>query len=199
MTLRHILDIYLIFGVVTFGVAIFHRFTHADEQASEDDLIPLQEKTRRRRWEDRLLIALVYLFVLVGWPAILYMFYVERQLRAKEPASKASEFCIKQSDLIRHMSVAQIETLERIDDPMHAAPALPFGHLNKGWCKFIAQLRPGDAVWSFSTNWTDEFQRNIRDDGYVIVRDGLIGDHYLTRSGYEFSCDGTENEPVSAK
>lgn len=195
MILRHMLDIYLIFGAATLGVAILRMFTHPDEQAASDVLMYLGGKTRKQRWEERLITALSLLFIFAGWPAIVYMFYVERHLQAKEPASKTSEFCIKQSDLIRHMSIAQIETLERIDDPMHAAPALPFGHLNEGWRKFIAQLHPGDALWSFSTNWTDEFQCDIRDDGYVIVREGLIGDHYLTRSGYGFSCAGLQDQP----
>ena len=76
--------------------------------------------------------------------------------------------------------MAEIEARERVDDPAQAVPALPFGHLNEVWRSLIDDLAPGDELWSFSAQWSNEFGRPELRTGYVLWRGRKPVGHILT-------------------
>lgn len=62
--------------------------------------------------------------------------------------------------LLERLSVQQIELREQVDDPLHAVPPLPFGHLKAPW--FLP--------------WGARDQRR----GYALVRAGVVVAWMLT-------------------
>ena len=87
---------------------------------------------------------------------------------------------VSQGDLREQLLVEEIEERERVSDPQGAVPELPFGHLHPAWLAFLEQRGAADALWSFSTHWTTPWGREELREGYVIVREGAIGPHFLT-------------------
>jgi hypothetical protein len=93
-----------------------------------------------------------------------------------DDAIRTQRFRVERDDLLARCTRDEIESHERAVDPMGGAPAVPFGHLNAAWQRFVARLRADDELWRFHA------QRMARDGaaqirtGYVIVRDGRPGE-----------------------
>lgn len=140
----------------------------------------------RRKWRYRLLNTLVVpplaaLLVLAVWPVVFYMKGKElwEAKAASTPSEAEKTFAVTEEDLLERLSVQKIEARERIEDPMGAVPDRPFGHLNAAWLKFKASMEPTDSLSSFSARWSTKWGRKEILAGYVIVRDGRIGAHFL--------------------
>jgi hypothetical protein len=56
-------------------------------------------------------------------------------------------FDIKSAHLLRTVTAAEAESQAIVTDPLGRVPALPFGHLNPGWVRLLAQMQEGDALW----------------------------------------------------
>lgn len=134
------------------------------------------------KFGERMITATAVVFAIVFWPVAVYMFLVERKLNKAEQKIQPRAFAIQADDLLRIWTIEQIEEIERVVDPLNAAPAIPFGHLNDGWNRFTQQITEGDILWSFTTRWSDELDAKFQDDGYVIVRNGAPGPYYRTSS-----------------
>lgn len=97
-------------------------------------------------------------------------------------------FRVERDDLLCPCTRAEIEQRELAVDPMGGAPAVPFGHLNPAWCRFVATLRPDDALWSFHSHRVAiDGAVQVR-TGYVVVRNGMalqsmIASHRATPAG----------------
>lgn len=59
-------------------------------------------------------------------------------------------------------------------------PDLPFGHLHPAWKAFLASPGSADELRSFSTHWTTTWDHEELRAGYVVLRAGAIGPHFLT-------------------
>lgn len=118
---------------------------------------------------------LVFLGIL-AWPALLvaqvHNFLAERARRRNET------FTVRQSDLVRQMTVQEIESFEQVVDPMGAVPPVPFGFLNPAWRRFIADIEPSDRIWLFSTYWMNGWRKECR-TGYVIKSGRKIRRHFI--------------------
>ncbi len=140
----------------------------------------------RQRWHKRILRvvivpALTGLLVVLVWPAALVIWRrgarEEAELREVPPPR---EFSVSPSDLRERMSLDEAEARERVLDPLHAVPDLPFGHLNSVWQKLRASWQEGDELWFFSVEWQDQWgERELR-TGYVLWREGEPAGHILT-------------------
>ena len=53
------------------------------------------------------------------------------------------------TDLVKCMSVGEIEEIERVNDPMGAVPDVAFGFLNPMWEKFKAGFESYDEIWTY--------------------------------------------------
>ena len=72
------------------------------------------------------------------------------------------------------MTIEEIESRERISDPLGAVPSLPFGHLNAAWAEFKDNLQTGDELRFFSVPWKECWNMELH-EGYVVLREEEIG------------------------
>lgn len=95
--------------------------------------------------------------VLIGlWPLGLLFLLGDKIPTAQQ---KDPEHLIRPWHLCGAFSVEEVEVLETVHDPLAAAPAVPFGHLNPAWRAYRATLPPGARLGRFvsrkrETGWT---------------------------------------------
>lgn len=134
-------------------------------------------------------LAIVLLFI-PAWPWILSVEFNFPWHRLKFWSDKAAtdvtltwpdsepEFEVKEANLLEKLSQADVEANERVEDPLHAVPDEPFGHLYVAWKAFVAGLEPGCELWSFQARWKTEYRDNQM-QGYVARRGEKIGPYFL--------------------
>jgi hypothetical protein len=180
--MKLLLYIYLAAGTATGAAVLLRNLTSPQEQPHANNEALTTEAKRRQVWTKIITSPVLVALILLVWPFFLYMLWADLRLSRYRETRATSAFRITARDLVRSFTLEQIEDLERIRDPLGAAPCVPFGHLYASWQQFTEQLLPDDVIWSFSTRRTCEFLDTIYEDGYVILRGGEIGPHYLTRS-----------------
>lgn len=182
---------YLAVGmVILLVVYISHRLPLNHESGREQELIKLTHELMasldhtRKTWRDDLLDKIVLpllaaSLILAAWPAVLLMLVKNKLFPYKEKLLPEREFSVARDDLIRQMTIEEIEQQEHVADPMRAVPDIPFGHLNAAWVKFKANLEQQDSVWSFAAQWTPDWGRKEIREGYVILRGDNVGQYFL--------------------
>ena len=88
-------------------------------------------------------------------------------------------FEVSAADLQVKLSRANIEAAEMVDDPFHAVPDKPFGHLHGVWQAFVEDLEPECELWSFRGRWKTQY-RDWQMQGYVALYGEEIGPYFLT-------------------
>ena len=177
---------YLAVGVVILAVVfISHRLTTKDESQSLKGLLDAvnpERKTLRYRILNNVVVpVLAGVAVVAVWPVVIVMKIKEMFSKSAEtPVEEEKAFAVARGDLLERMAIRDIEGREGVVDPMGAVPDLPFGHLNAAWMKFLTGVGPEDAIWLFSSNWTNTWGRNEVRAGYVVVHGDSIGPHFLT-------------------
>ena len=116
------------------------------------------------------------------WPLAVYekvknLMDGSREVRKEVP----KEFAVIKAHLLQPRTIDEIEQAERVEDPMGAAPHLPFGHLNQVWEEFKKNVRMEDQLWEFSAPWTADWGRQEIREGYVILREDAINEHFFAR------------------
>ncbi len=178
---------YLGFGAFVFVVVLgAHLQTKKKESDSFRDILnamdPDREKLSYRILHNFVVPLLAFVAVVVGWPIAIFMKVKDMlgmDFNSGASAGEQREFSVGRDDFQERLSVEEIESRERVIDPLGAVPALPFGHLNSAWKTFLEGMGPDDAIWSFSANWTRWGHKELR-AGYVIVRGDIIGAHFQT-------------------
>ena len=172
-------------AVVLILMVAFHKLTHKkDDSALSDvltDLRPERRSLRFRLLNDVLGPALVGALIIPFWPVIV-CFKVKELVfgeRARDPIDEP-EFALTRNDLKTRLSLQEIEALEKVFDPLGAAPNVPFGHLKAAWETFCDGMEPNDSLWSFTAHRTNAWGSKEIRQGYVIVRDEEIGAHFIT-------------------
>ena len=102
---------------------------------------------------------------ILTWPYWLFMKVREKILDDQEE----KVFAVNVTDLIKRMSVEEIEETERVNDPMGAVPDIAFGFLHPVWEKFKAGFKSGDEIWTYKATWKNDWQNQNR-FGYAILR-----------------------------
>jgi hypothetical protein len=113
-------------------------------------------------------------FAVLVWPFTVY-FLIEGVLgerrRKRDPAfAERPPFNVGLEDLGETLSLEDVETRERVFDPLGAVSDRPFGHLNPAWERFKAGMAPGAQLAPFSSlykTWSVS-----RYDGYAEVSSG---------------------------
>ena len=146
------------------------------------DALHPERKTRRYRILSRLVApVLSAIGVVLLWPFGLAMKLQDMVAqRARIKREEADTFKLKASDLVEHMSLADIAQREMVNDPLGAAPQVPFGHAHAAWQKFIDGLQPGDEIWRFSAQRTLSWGPQEHRRGYAIKRQGQVGAYFIT-------------------
>ena len=112
---------------------------------------------------------------------------------------EAAVFRVRRRHLRERLTVQEVEARERVEDPLHAAPALPFGHQNEVWRTLTATLEPGDELWSFDTPWRNSRGRQEIRAGYVAWRRGKPAGYILTLSKAPKEPAALSNPPAHAR
>ena len=116
------------------------------------------------------------------WPLLIAMFVQELRLhQERRRFENYPDFGVQHKDLISRLALAEIETNERVVDPMHAVPNVPFGHLNPAWNSFLKTMADGDVLWSFRSHWVNRWKGTELHAGYVRVNGRDIKVHFLTK------------------
>lgn len=170
---------WLAVGAVVLVVMLGIQRWDERKSAHPSQAAPRVRKPWRERWvEDGLARALAMLLVIVVWPLGLYM-KLEDSLRTSRN-NQDQRFAVLRSHLQARLSVAEIERRERVTDPHHAAPDLPFGHLYPAWQELLAHRPEGSELWLFSAQWKTSFGLKERREGYVVVDQGVPGAYLMT-------------------
>ena len=84
------------------------------------------------------------------WPLAVAFWVIEFRPKPEKPArvpDPEDAFDIKSVHLLRTVTAAEAESQAIVTDPLGRVPALPFGHLNAGWLRLLAQMQEGDTLW----------------------------------------------------
>ena len=84
------------------------------------------------------------------WPLAVAFWVSEFRPKPEKPArvpDPEDAFDIKSAHLLRTVTAAEAASQAIVTDPLGRVPALPFGHLNPGWLRLLAQMQEGDTLW----------------------------------------------------
>jgi len=127
--------------------------------------------------------------VLIGWPGFLIWFIKDKKGEvARQEWQAKPDFKCAPEYLIARVDPVDAEIASYVIDPLGTVPLLPFGHLNKGWVNFLAEmLEPDDEMWSFfipkgSECGKHRFAASSDIRGYAKVRDNKILGEFIFES-----------------
>ena len=179
-TIKNYFLLYLVSGVVTIGLmATGFRLVRFDWDIAQWRLgMKTLIRFKGNPWKvvvketgDTAFVALGALFL---WPfvlsAVLYEEYVPRVYKPGD------EFDCKLEHLRLKITPEEAEAKSFITDPKGRVPTKPFGHLNAGWQKFLAEGQPQYDLWTFHI----EGQAQDNKEGLVWVHDGKIRAEFFT-------------------
>ena len=122
---------------------------------------------------DRLIMLIAAMAVVSVWPVVLVIQLQDIAKYVAHPPQRYVKFKLSRRHLVRKVSIEEIEKIERVVDPLHAVPEIPFGFLNGAWRKFLCHLMPSDSLWVISARAINGFEMEER-EGYAIARFGFI-------------------------
>jgi len=166
--------------VVVYGT---HHLTKEKQSESLRDLLeavnPNRKKLSYRIFNHIVTPVLAAIFVVAAWPIVACMKVKDILQRKEDHRTAQQEFAVERENLQERLTVQEIERREVVLDPLKAAPELPFGHLNGAWKGFLSGHAGGGELWSFSARWRTTWGLEELRAGYVVVRDGVPGAHFL--------------------
>lgn len=123
--------------------------------------------------------------ILAIWPWVLWISIAELSKGNDETAhrDKVREFAVLDGFLICELSLADIELWETVEDPMGAAPKVPFGHLNAAWEEFKAGSGNG-TFWKFSGKHVGDWGGEWLREGYAVLKEDGTRPYFLSRQEY---------------
>jgi len=145
---------------------VFVGFNKKDDTSSG---LKFEKKPIKEIITDCFLIP-VFAFVVVVfiWPIPVLIAIKKKYLGVKGVYSLGDEIKIKKSEMVKKLSIAEIELQETIKDPLNAAPKLPFGFLNVQWLNFIDDIQESDEIWSFVKS-VSSYRGEDTEEGYLIL------------------------------
>ena len=186
-------DYLLLYIVPGFGMAMYLLVKAIRERPSEFARGLLNVLGKKLTLMDRIKDGAVYCFalacVLLGWPGFVIWYFKNKEAEvARQEFQDRPEFDCAPEYLVAVVNPVDAEITSYVIDPLGKVPALPFGHLNKAWGNFLANmLDEQDELWSFYIpmgSKVGKYQRMCRAEirGYAQVRDGKILAEFITES-----------------
>lgn len=120
------------------------------------------------------------------WPWLIWVETAGKRSSRKSDLwpAKAKPFEVSDDFLVGELPLAEIELLETVEDPMGAAPQVPFGHLNTAWEAFKANHLESGAIWKFTGKHVDDWDMAWLREGYAILKGDGTRPYFLTNSEY---------------
>lgn len=185
------IDYLLIYILPGVGMAAYYLINAWRERPSEFARGLMKVMGKETSVIDQIKEVLVYGIaiscVLVGWPGfVIYWFKHRKDEAANREWEARPDFESAPEYLVACVNPLDAETASYVIDPLGGVPPLPFGHLNKGWINFLAEMMDAeDEMWSFyipKGSKTGRYQRPCSSDirGYAKVRDGKVLGEFIT-------------------
>ncbi|MGC8494818.1 MAG: hypothetical protein ACP5SH_24100 [Syntrophobacteraceae bacterium] len=172
---------YLYIGLVVMGVIFLSHRISEMRNSKSGEIWSTTGRAWRRSLVDTAGTFLAAGFMVPVWPLVIYLKGGDfSKRRSAATAEKNHCFVVSRSDLLEILTIEEIERRERVIDPMGAVPELPFGHLHGAWKKFLQDSDRADEIRSFSAIRTTRWGQKELRAGYVCLRGGDIGRHFLT-------------------
>ena len=180
--------IYLLLGLGALPIMAFEWRKKRNETHEDLEKLIAHINNPSPAWHERLrdkvlapLLATLAMYLV--WPLYIGLWLKNGWQEARpgpepEPIPQKPKFAVFATDLGTAFSRAEIEAQNRIDDPMGAAPPLPFGHLHAKWARFVEVLEGDETLYSFDAPW--RHWGNERRRGYVAVKDGVPSRFIIT-------------------
>jgi len=126
---------------------------------------------------------IAFAIYLVIWPWMLWI-EARRALARKNDRAKAlaRKFVVRDEFLICELPLGDIESRETVEDPLGAAPRVPFGHMNPAWEVFKASGENG-TFWTFSGKYVGlflELETEWLYEGYAVLKEDGTRPYFLT-------------------
>lgn len=147
------------------------------------------ETNFKEKLNEVFVIIFALLFALIAWPILLFWIIKEKRAETAVRAWQAlPNFMCSNEYLTAKVTPTEAETMNIFTDPFGGVPAIPFGHLNKGWSNFLAKaVHQDDELWTFyipkgSKAGKFKLATNAEIRGLAIIRDNVIISEFITES-----------------
>ena len=148
---------------------------------------PRREAFLYRVLEDLVVPTLAVFLVWLVWPLV-FVLKIRDSLKKKALAAQVEQeaeppaFALNDSELLRQVTVDEVERTNLIHDPLEAVPNIPFGHCNARWVLFRDSLQANETLWEFEST-RSELAGVQAMWGYAVKRQGKV-ERFMT-SGWK--------------
>jgi hypothetical protein len=133
--------------------------------------------------EDLVVPALAFFLVWLVWPVV-FVLKIRDSLKKRALAAQEEQeaeppaFVLNDSELLRQVTVDEVERTNLIHDPLEAVPNIPFGHCNARWVLFRDSLQANETLWEFEST-RSELAGVQAMWGYAVRGEGKV-DRFMT-------------------
>jgi hypothetical protein len=167
--------------IVLTALYINHKIRRTYEPTSFHDILEATDPDRDKVSYKLLNYVAAPLLGLCIWPLAIFMIVQDYfQVSDSSLDDDPPLFSVKPEHLTERLTINEIERRETYLDPLIAVPALPFGHLNQRWKDFTSSHSADDELWAFTSTWETDWGGKELRKGYVSVRSGVPGAHFLS-------------------
>jgi hypothetical protein len=144
---------------------------------------PRREAFLYRMLEDLVVPALAFFLVWLVWPVV-FVLKIRDSLKKRALAAQTKQeveppgFALNDSELLRQVTVDEVERTNLIHDPLEAVPNIPFGHCNARWVLFRDSLQANETLWEFEST-RSELAGVQAMWGYAVRGEGKV-DRFMT-------------------
>jgi len=185
-----LLGIYTLPGLSYSGLHLYKQYRERPSDFAQELLKVIgKEKTLVDKVLNVLVYAIAVICILLGWPLFfMWAFYQSKKDAAFEIEQNKPNFNCAPEHLISKIDPHDAEIANYVIDPLGTVPPLPFGHLNKAWGNFLANLLDEeDELWSFHIPKGGKcgkyrFAASSDIQGFAKVRHGEILGEFITES-----------------
>ena len=151
---------------------------------------PRREAFLYRVLEDLVVPALAFFLMWLVWPVV-FVLKIKDSLQKRALAAQSVQaeqeaeppaFALNDSELLRQVTVDEVERTNLIHDPLEAVPNIPFGHCNARWVLFRDSLQTNETLWEFEST-RSELAGVQAMWGYAVRGEGKV-DRFMT-SGWK--------------
>lgn len=190
LSLLQLFGLYALPGIGYLSFQLVREYRDCPSEFAKEILEAFRgKKTITDYLGDALVFSIAALSICFAWPAFFMWAYIESRREAVREIerNKPDFFCLSEH-LIKKVDPVDAEITSYVIDPLGTVPLLPFGHLNKGWVYFLADMTDeGDEMWSFfipkgseSGKYRHAATSDIR--GFAKIRNGQILGEFITES-----------------
>lgn len=135
---------------------------------------------------------IAFAIFLTFWPWVLWIEARGALAGKNDHAGEARrEFEVCDEFLVCELPLGDIECLETVEDPLEAAPRVPFGHMNPAWEEFKVKGENG-VFWKFSGKHVGDWGADWLREGYAVLKEDGTRPYFLTRLEYLGRATGSE-------